>query len=278
MRSRAAVAALALLALSAPLAAQTPDQPTLIFSISAGYMTGGRLWSLDRQLAIAVAFPGANQWDTVALARDLAHGFAATLSATYFRTPHLGLSAEVGFFGIGTTSRCSPVGAFTLTAARENAQTCAALNGDNLRANAVGILGGLTYRLTKGGVQPYVRVGVGPAILGGSFIEESADVLDANGDGVLVYFLSDQNHKELTWMASLGVGLMMPLAPGYQLRAEYRNLITALPYPTGPALDTGVVAVGEGLPQPPVGWRTVRIPTFTVGLDVVLERKRGHRY
>jgi len=63
-------------------------------------------------------------------------------------------------------------------------------------------------------------------------------------------------------------------------RAEARDLIVALPRPTGPATDTGAVASSGGatLPQPPVGFRVVHVPTLSVGLDVVLERRRGHRY
>ena len=98
------------------------------------------------------------------------------------------------------------------------------------------------------------------------------------GGTATVYFLADQHHKELTWMVSLGAGAMLPLSPGYQLRLEARDLIVALPYPTGPATDTGSVANASALPQPPIGVKVRHVPTLMLGLDVVLERRRGRRY
>jgi hypothetical protein len=277
---RAACLALALAATAAPLAAQTPDQPRLIFTISGGFIAGsrGNLWSLDRQLAIAVASPGANRWDSVALGRQLAPGFAASLSATYFRWPHLGYTAEVSYFGIGTVSSCQPLGPFTLTADRENEQACTYLNGANIRASAVGFLGGLVWRFTRGGLQPYVRALGGFGILGSSYVEEATDVLTTGGGTNLIYFLADRSNRELTWMLSFGAGWMLPLGPGYQLRVEARDVILALPYPTGPAADTAAIAADEVLPQPPIGMRAVQLPTITIGLEVVLERRRGRRY
>lgn len=276
--SRAALlVALACGAGAGRLAAQTPDQPNLIFTISAGYLTGGRLWSVPRQLALAVSTGNGNVWDSVALGRQLRPGFAASLSATVFLSPHLGYTAEAGFFGIGTESACVPLAPFAPTADNANQKACQLLNGDNMRSDAVGLLGGLTWRFTRGGVQPYLRAAGGLAILGSSFVEEATPVTSSSG-GSLVYFLSDQNHKEMTWMLSLGAGVMLPLGPGYQLRLEARDIVIPLPYPTGPATDTAAMAGDQALPQPPVAFRTMHLPTLTVGLDVVLERRRGRRY
>ncbi len=273
---RGAVLALALAgAAAARLAAQTPDEPILIFTISAGYVTaGGDLWRVPRQLALAASSTG-NSWDTVALARRLAPGFAATLSATIFKSPHFGWTAEAGFFGIGTTSLCSGVGSF---ASNQNQVACALLNEANFRGDAVGLLGGGVWRFTTGGPQPYLRAVGGLAILGSSYIEEAETIVSSTGTENLVYFLADRNHKELSYMLSLGAGVMLPLGPGYQLRIEARDMIVGLPYARGPAADTAAQAAGETLPTPPVGLRAMSIPTLTIGLDVVLERKRGHRY
>lgn len=261
------------------LAAQTPDQPNLIFSINGGFIApGGNLWTLPRQLALAVATANGHAWDTLALARQMRPGFTASLSATVFLTPHLGYTAEAGFLAIGTTSQCQPVGPYTPTVDNANQQACTLLNGNNMRSDAVGLLGGLMYRFARGGVQPYLRASGGLAILGASFIEEASPILQSAGTANLVYFLSDLNHKELTWMVSVGAGVMLPLNPGYQLRIEARDVIVPLPVPTGPAMDTAQIANDAALPQPPVGFRTMHLPTISVGLDVVLERKRGHRY
>jgi len=277
---RRAALALALLAgVALPARAQTPDQPNLIFTVSGGFMSGGgRLWTVPRQLAFSQQNGTGNVWDTVSLGRKLASGFAATLTATYFKWPHLGLSVEAGFFGLESVSSCHPIGSFNVTADNENAQACGYINGQNVRGDAVGLLGGIVYRVTSRGIQPYVRASAGGAFLGSSFVEAASPVLVSGGGTSTVYFLSDENHKELTWMVSLGAGLTVPLAPGYQLRMEARDLIVALPYPTGPATDTAQIANASGLPNPPLGVKVVNVPTFMVGLDVVLERRRGRRY
>jgi hypothetical protein len=276
---RAAAIALGLGAcLALPARAQTPDQPNLIFTISGGMLTGvSSLWRIPQQLAIASIATGYT-WDTVALGRKLRPGFAATLSATYFRSPHLGYSLEAGFFGIGTEAECSPVVAFHPTPNNVNQKACTYLQGQNLRGDAVGLLAGLVWRFTTGGPQPYLRAAAGGAIFGSSFAEAVAPVLVSGTGQSTVWFLADQNHKEVTWMVSLGAGVMLPLASSYQLRVEARDLIVALPYPTGPATDTGAVANSNALPQPRIALKAVHVPTFMIGLDVVLERRRGRRY
>jgi len=265
--------------LARPAAAQTPDQPNLIFTISGGLITGGReLWSLPRQLAIVSPFGSSYAWDTVGLGRKMASGFLATLTATYYWTPHLGVSGEAGIFGLESVSSCAVVGQFHATADNQNAQACSFVNGQTNRGDAFGLLAGLTYRVTTRGIQPYVRAAAGGAFLGSSFIEEASDVLVSGGSVSTVYFLADEHHKELTWMVSLGAGITFPLGPGYQLRFEARDLIVPLPRPAGPAMDTAQIVNLGALPDPPLGTRIMHIPTIMVGLDVVLERRRGHRY
>ncbi len=277
MRSpRIAVAALAAaLALAGPARAQTPEQPNLIFTISGGWLTGGALWNVDRQLA-PVAQNVGYEWDTLRLARRLRPGFAATLIATYFRSPHLGYVAEVGFFGITSEGRCAPVGGYRTDPDNKNQQACDYIQGENIRGSAAGFMGGLIWRATRGGIQPFLRASAGPAILGSSYVEMAAPVV-VQGSSVpsTVFIMTEKSQKELTWMVSLGAGAMLPLAPGYQLRFEVRDVIIPLPTATGPAVpDT----TGAHPPYAPTGTKVMHVPTITVGLDVVLEKKRGRRY
>jgi len=260
--------------------AQTQEQPNLILTISAGYLTGGDLWNIDRQIA-PVAAVATNGWDTLRLARRIRPGFAATLGATYFASPHLGYNAEAGFFGIGTEAGCAPVGPYTPDPPDfRNQQACRYLQGENIRGNVVGFLGGLIWRFTTRGNQPYVRAAVGAGVLGNSYVETFAPIFvhvtpDTIAEGNLV-FLTDRSQGRVTWMVSLGAGAMLPLAPGYQLRIEVRDLITSLPVARGAATDT--VAILNGEPAPPIAWKVVHVPTITVGLDIVLEKRRGRRY
>lgn len=283
MRSARAAAGLALAVgacLARPAGAQTADQPNLIFTISGGIATGGNLWSLPRQLVFSEQNGTGDVWDTASLGRRLHTGFVATLTASYFWTPHVALNAEAGFFGLESESACAPVGSFNPTPANnnQNLAACTRAQGENLPGNAEGLLFGLTYRVTTRGVQPYVRGEIGGAFLSSSFVETSGPALVNDTTVSTVYFLADENHKELTWMASLGAGITFPLGPGYQLRFEARDIIIALPRPTGPATDTARIANVGALPDPPLGTRVMNVPSFTIGLDVVLERRRGHRY
>jgi hypothetical protein len=260
------------------LRAQTAEQPNLILTVSGGYLTGGQLWTIDRQLApVATAFT--NGWDTLRLGRRIRPGFAATLGATYFASPHLGYNAEAGFFAIGTEAACAPVGSFTPDPPDfKNQQACQYLQGENIRGNVVGFLGGLIWRFTTRGNQPYVRAGAGFGVLGSSYVETFAPIVvtsDSIAQANLV-LLQDRSQGRLTWMLSLGAGATLPLGPGYQLRIEARDLITSLPVAAGAATDTSAILNGE--PVPPTRWKVVHVPTITVGLDIVLEKKRGHRY
>jgi hypothetical protein len=260
--------------------AQTQEQPNLILTISAGYLTGGELWTIDRQLA-PVATVATSGWDTLRLGRRIRPGLAATLGATYFPSSHLGYTAEAGFFGIGTEAACAPVGPYAPDPPDfKNQQACQFLQGENIRGNVVGFLGGLIWRFTTRGNQPYVRAAVGAGILGNSYVETFAPIVyhltaDTVAEANLI-FLTDSSQGRLTWMASLGAGATLPLAPGYQLRVEVRDLITSLPVATGAARDTA--AILRGNPAPPTSWKVVHVPTITVGLDIVLEKRRGRRY
>ncbi len=279
MRSRAALLVLAAAAAWAPRArAQTAEQPNLIFTISAGYLTGGNLWDISRQYEPVTTGTG-DVWDTLNLGRKLAPGLAATLSATYFRSPHLGYNLEAGFFGIGQVSSCGAVGGYQTDPDQKNQQACVYTQGQNIRGNTVGFLAGLVYRPMSRGNQLFVRAAAGGAIIGSSFIETAAPVNVAQGGGgtgqYTLFFLTDAQTTRVTWMASLGLGAMLPISPGYQLHFEVRDLITALPVATGP-VDT--LSIVRGNLQPPTRWKTVHLPTITVGLDVVLERRRGRRY
>jgi len=266
--------------LALPARAQTSDQPNLIFTINGGLLTGGALWTVPRQLVFSEQNSMGNQWDTVSLARRLHSGFLASLTATYYFTPHVGVNAEAGFFGLESESACVPVGSLNPTPANnnQNAQACTRANGANQAGAAQGLLVGLTFRATTRGIQPYVRPEIGIAFLSSSFVETAGNALVNDTTVSTVYFLADENHKELTWVASLGAGVTFPLGPGYQLRFEARDLIIALPRPAGPATDTARIANVGALPDPPLAMRVVNVPSFTIGLDIVLERRRGHRY
>src|SRR2546422_4512263 len=103
MRSRARFLARVALAAALPAstlasraAAQSHDEPQLVFTIYGGLSEGSALWSLPTQ---ALAIVGSSQQDTVSLARRLRPGLIAGLVTTYYASPHLGYSFDLGYFG-----------------------------------------------------------------------------------------------------------------------------------------------------------------------------------
>ncbi len=263
----------ALVVAAAPLAAQTPADPNLVFSISAGLTRGGALWSLDRQQAPA---PG-GEVDTLALGRRLRPGLTATVGAAYYRSRHFGYTAEMGYFGVGSESRCTPVVPYKPDAENLNQQACTRAQGGHVPTSAVGVLGGATIRFTPPMfAQPYVRAGFGLAIYGNSFVQTSGDVVGpscTSPDGVCRrFFLDESKRREMGWLAVLAAGASVPINRAYRAHIEVRDLVTALPEVTGPAPLTSV------RPVPPTTTRTRHVLVLTAGFDIVLERRRGRRY
>lgn len=272
------VAALAALASRAP--AQSPERPLLVLSMGAGYVTGGSIWRLDRQYALVFPPVTSGEVDSVALGRLFRPGFEAGLGVTLFRSPHIGLSAEISFLGISTESRCSPLGPFAADSRNVNERACVDIQGKLIRTNAAAFQAGATWRpAAEARVQPYLRAVGGLALLGGSFVETGGVVAvpPASGDTarasfVSQVFLADQDRRELTWVATLALGVTMEAGPGTQLRFEVRDIMTNVSSVTGP---------GDHLSSPPfaqVGSRTVHLLALTVALDLVLERQRTRRY
>lgn len=276
MRVAPVIGALALLALAGRTACgQSAERPNLIFSVSGGYTTGGELWRLAR-LTLAASGGGL---DTVALARRLRPGFAAVLSATLFRSPHLGYTLEAGLFALNSEARCSVVGEFKPDAERLNEQACGWVQGRHLPTSAFGFQAGVAWRMNaRGAAQPYVRAGAGFALLGNSFVQ-TVGLVTADrcrpGPGAgecQRLFLDEGERRQMTWMATAAAGAMLMLNPGYNFRFEVRDAVVALPIVTGPASpeDTRRVAA--------TGTKVKHVVVLAFGLDVVLERRRPRRY
>ena len=270
-----ALTALASVLVAGRASAQSAERPLLIISMTGGVLTGGALWTLDRQLAPV----SSGEIDSLALGRYFRTGFVVGVGATVFRWPHVGLAAEVAFLGLGTESRCAPRGPYAFDAEHVNEIACLSAQGYRLPTNAVALQGGVAWRaLPEARVQPYLRAIGGLALLGGSFVETSGLVtvptVDTTRASVVTRtFLAEGSRRDLTWIATLSVGVMLELSPGYQLRFEARDVLLGLPVVTGPG------SITTTLPVAPTRDRTVHLPTFALSLDLVLEpARRPRRY
>lgn len=253
--------------------AQSDNQPNLIFSITSGYSSGGRLWALAKQAVVAPA----GQFDTVALERHLRPGFSAILGATLFPSGHLGVGIEIGLFSLGSESRCAAIDTFRTDPQRLNEQACGSIQGRSFPTSLAAFQAGLTYQFgRRGGTQPYLRVGGGFGLLGSSFIQTAGVVATTSGScqtGCFKYILDAAKRKEFIWTATAAAGAAVPLGPGYRFRVEARDAIMAMPIVTGPATDLLTT-----VPVAPTGSTVRHVLTITFGLDVAFEPRRTHRH
>jgi len=268
---------LGLAVLAAPANAQSASEPQLVFSIGAGLSAaGGQLWELPQQGVVVVGGNG-GEIDTLGLERWLVPGPVATLSATYHRSPHFGLTAEGGYFGIASEQRCTgPANGYKTDSENKNEQACVRGNGLNVPTSAVGFQVGFVVRGSQTArLMPFARITAGVGFLANSYVLTDGAIQAPQAcsqtGGICQWPLVTAEHTaETTWLATLAAGASVEIGSGYRFRFEARDLIAALQVPTGPANPSTGLA--------PVGTTVKHMPVFTAGLDVVLERRRGRRY
>lgn len=271
------LAVLTLAVLAGRAGAQSASEPQLVFSISAGLSApNSQLWELPQQGVLVVGGNG-GEIDTLGLARWLAPGPVAMLSATYHRSPHFGITAEGGYFALASEQRCSgPANGYKADSENKNEQACVRGNGLHVPTSVVAFQVGFVVRgAPDKRFVPYARATAGIGFLANSFVRTDgaieAPMACADQGGVCQWPLLEAEHTaETTWIASLAVGTSIPIGQGYRFRFEVRDLISALQVPTAPANPANGLA--------PVGTSVRHMPVFTAGLDVHLERRRGRRY
>lgn len=269
----ALLATVALTALAGRATAQSPERPQLVIGMTGGFLTGPQLWRLDRQPALV---PSSGAVDTVSLQRLFRTGFVVGVGATLYRSPHVGYTMEVAFLGLPTESRCSPVRPYAYDPQTYNEQTCLTIQGRGIPTNAAALQVGVTWRAQPhAALEPYVRGMAGVAVLGGSFVaSEGFAVSDPTPPPTILprSLLDDPKPGGLTWVATLVAGVSLRVNAGNRVRFEFRDMAINLPVVTGPSASTTSPLYAQ------VGRRIVHLPTFTVSLDLLMERERTRRY
>ena len=262
-----------------PAAAQTADRPNLVLTIFGGFRGGHQLWTLHNQPFVVIDYVAPNldsistRHDTLDLSREVTPSFVLGLTASYFRGPHVGFQAEMVFLGMSLDSRCAIRRFDAADSADINPTLCATLNGASVPMSAVAFSAGAILRATPSkSATPYVGLSGGLVTRARGTVEMIGNWVDDRGVINPFTVVADDKATRTDLSAQLAAGIMVPLGPGYQIRLEGRDLYTRLDYVSGLADPTEVPL------HPPHAARYGHHLVFAIGLDVVLERKRGRRY
>ena len=268
VREVGAVAVALLATVWTPLAAQrTRDRPTLIFTVSGAYLDGIGLWSVNQP--VADLSDGDNPLvDNFLLTRNIKRTIGAGFSGTYYRSTHLGLTAEAFLLGLGYDDTCrlqEPA------QSARNIQRCNSIQNKERSAAAVATSVGAIYRVASDEfISPFVRVSAGVLINNQSPLLLIGEDNTAEGTAELIIYDDENTGTRLRPAFGLGVGTTIAAGKGYQIRWEIRDNIVGIQRVTGPSDGRGQV--------PPHETAYKHLFSLNVGLDVILERQRGRRY
>lgn len=286
-----ALCALALVPAAVP--AQTGDQTNLVLSIFGGVVAGHSLWSVPRQPLCVLNGSGGNyngceQYsnppdsgnlsDTLSFARDVSSSVILGASVSLFPNSHVGFQGEIYYLGLSYDDRCRNVGPpYQSDPENKNQQLCNSFGATGASASAVSFIGGITLRAAPHhAISPYIRAGVGltsysggTLSVSGQFVANGTDPVTGLPIVVSRTVVVDTTPKTTSWTLQFGAGITSRLSPGYQLRLELRDAVLPLERLVGPANDFG---------QAPHETKIYHHLGLIIGLDVVLEHRRSHRY
>ena len=268
LRAVAAAAALltATTVTAAPLAAQEGAQPRLFFTINAGVVFGGNLWTVDRQ---PVAIIGGAAFDTMRISRQLTSGLAVGLTATLYTSAHLGFSFEAEYLGQVIDDACTMIFESGLDPQRRNAQVCETMDQIQPTASTTGFYLGANYRFSpRGAFSPYVRLQGGVSLRNTSVVEASGVFVGDDNSIQERVIIQDRSGTRVAPTAGIALGVIIPLSPSYLVSFEVRDHLIQMQRVTGPA----VVGIA------PTENYYMNAFAVTFGFSIVLEKKRGRRY
>ncbi|MGH7673833.1 MAG: hypothetical protein ACREMV_01060 [Gemmatimonadales bacterium] len=251
--------------LSRPAAAQQGPEVNLVLSFFGGAVNGHELWSVPRQPVVVIGSIPATH-DTMSLSRATTSGFTAGFSATYYRGGHFGWHVEIVYAEHSFDDGC-----LMLSAAPDprNDELCQSIRAESHGGGVVSITAGVSLRATtRGWIIPYARGTVGIASYSSSTVEVAGFFTSGGNPSERVIIL-DNDASRVSPTATVAAGLAAVLGSSTQLRLELRDLVAGETVLTGPA---------DALGRAPTDTRVSHHLSLSIGLDVILERKRGRRY
>lgn len=263
-----ALAAIAACAAAPRAAAQTRQQPTLIFTIYGGTATGHEIWHITRQPMPA---RDGNPPDTARLSRRLNSGLAAGLMATLFPSAYFGLQGEIAFRTFGLDDACAAVVPFQPDVYGRNQALCDNISASANTGSVLSVhVGGTARAAPRGAISPYARASVSLTHMAISTVAiTEAEPIDSIGNELERAFILDDAPRRTAFGLTLGGGLTFQVSPSYQFRLEVRDDIATLERVTGPASALAIA---------PTEIAVFHHLVLLFGIDIVLEQKRGRRY
>jgi hypothetical protein len=273
-RVGAITVALAALATTTAATAQQASEPRLLISLFGGLGTGRPLWEINRQPIMVRGTDADPQFDTLRMSRRVNTGLVLGGSGTLFNSPYFGLSAEAVLVSLGTSDDCEVVfERQPQDQIRRNVQMCEFLAGATGSATTVALtLGGVLRAAPHGFASPYLRGEAGVSTRVPTTVEVLAQYFDETNTPRVFTIIVNPRRSNTAPTFGAAAGVMVKLGSAYQARLEVRDQMIFLDKVTGPAQVTS-----EG-PVAPVSRSLTHNFALTVGLDIVLERRRGRRY
>lgn len=266
------VAAAASLALSAPRLSAQESLTEIQLSASAGFTWAGPLWSVAAQ-PMLVSRRGPVLLDTFALTRRLTSGLTAWLGFTKYNRPHIGFGAEIAWVAASVATGCQIVGPLQPDPYQANEGTCGAVSQHRMVTSAITAQGTITLRAApRRDISPYVKVGLGLAMLSGSFVVTGADYA-TNTCPTCYREIYAPDSRSFTWAGTLAAGLIFGGGLPVRFRVELRDFVVGLPVVSGPAADP---AAEHRIP--PNSLRAIHRLAFAMGFDLVGGGPRRRRY
>jgi hypothetical protein len=240
------------------------DQARLSFGLGIGFNGQSSMWRIDGQPLNDSFFNS----DTATVSRDVRSTIGIAFTGVYYPNDHWGISGEAHLIGLGFVDGCT---LRTNSGSIRNQQVCTALQGQESPGTAVAATVGGIYRPFQWSeFQPYVRLNVGLLVSQQSAIRMRATIVNDSGQLVDYYVFEDPHPASITPTMAIGGGMTAFVSRAYQIRFEMKDNIVSLEHVTGT------------VPQPfdtPTSERKIHhILSLTIGLEVVLEKKRGRRY
>jgi len=265
------LAVLAVLTLAPPLGAQSHSESRLVFTVFGGVTHHGQLWSIPRQPLSVVFLP--QEFDTLRLRRRITTGPTVGVTATLFRSSNWGIQAEAAYLGIRLDDTCDLLFAHTDVQNRAE-QLCNDVSQQiRIASTTTFMVGGVRRFFSRASASPYVRVAAGLAVRASSVVAVSGRYTWVTSTGTLTTshrpVIEDRHELRLGPTAGAGAGVVFALSPAYRVRLEVRDLVLSLDRPVGPADELLAVETESTLRH---------FPSLVMGVDIVLEQRRGRRY